>query len=107
MKFEVPASGFTDKFVRSIPLPKKGQDEGGHKLLSPNGTSLKRRLNLLVSHTGAKAWRIQFYDEGKPKSRKLGYFCKAPGARKFVQMTCDAAYKVALKFDIEPHLQSD
>src|SRR4051812_43147154 len=59
---------FTESGVKKLKLPSEGQLDYFEKL--------KRGLTLVVrvSYGGTKAWRVLYYDHGKPKAKTLGHY---------------------------------
>ena len=86
----MPRIVFTDKWLQAAPVPEKGQTLWSDRTALPRG----RTLCLLIGATGSKGWRVTFYEAGKPKSRKLGFY--DPGVPGHVSLA--AARKMAADF---------
>jgi integrase len=77
---------FTESAVKRFRLPETGQLDYFEKL------ERGRNLMLRLSYGGSRAWRVVYYQDGKPHAKTIGHY-PALGVA--------AARKAARKFDIE------
>ena len=66
----MPITHFTDTKIDSLKLPKNKGQVDYFETQKGGG----RSLILTLSRSGRKTWSVLFYDRGKPKRKKLGYY---------------------------------
>ena len=63
---------------------------------------LARSLILTLNAGGRHAWSVLFYEHGRPKRRKIGYYSHSDA--KFPELTVKQARQAAIDFDVQDYL---
>ena len=89
---------FTDAEVRRLKLP-AGKTQQDHFETQAPG----RSLVLTHNASGRKTWSVMFYQQGKPKRRKIGFFEYQDA--EFPALNCKQAREAVRTFDVRDYLQ--
>ena len=88
---------FTDAKIKQLKLPAGELQVDYFETIVPG-----RSLILTLNAGGRHSWSVLFYQHGKPKRRKIGYYGCSDGA--FSKLTVKQARQKAIDFDVPAYL---
>ena len=88
---------FTDAKIKQLKLPAGKSQVDYFETIVPG-----RSLILTLNAGGRHSWSVLFYQHGKPKRRKIGYYGCSDGA--FSKLTVKQARQKAIDFDVPAYL---
>lgn len=95
----MPKIHFTDAKIKRLKLPADKAQADYFETIVPG-----RSLILTLNRSGRHAWSVLFYQRGKPKRRKLGWYGYSDGA--FPDLSAKQARQAAVDFDVPAYLAS-
>ncbi len=66
-----------------------------------------RSLVLTVSRSGRRTWSVMFYQDGKPRRKKLGYYGQEGHSDDAPVLDCREAYEAARAFDVAEYVKAE
>ncbi|MFZ0398652.1 MAG: integrase arm-type DNA-binding domain-containing protein, partial [Methyloceanibacter sp.] len=90
---------FTDAKIKQLKLPAGESQQDFFETIVPG-----RSLILTLNAGGRHSWSVLFYQAGKPKRRKLGWYGYSDGA--FPKLSVREARQKAIDFDVPAYLSS-
>ena len=95
----MPTTHFTSAQVKALKLPAGKAQIDYFETIVPG-----RSLVLTLNAGGRHSWSVLFYQHGKPRRRKLGYYGYSDGA--FPALSVKQARQAAIDFDVPAYLSS-
>jgi integrase len=90
---------FTDAAVKRLKLPAGESQQDFFETVIPG-----RSLILTLNRSGRHAWSVLFYERGKPRRRKLGWYGYSDAG--FPELSPKQARQAAIDFDVAGYLSS-
>jgi len=87
---------FTDAGIRKIPIPPNGAVQYFETVVGGG-----RALVLYVGSSGIKQWRCLYYDQGRPRSKKLGTYPLNPDEKLRGELTLKEARDIVRRWDTD------